>query len=152
MQVTTSEIKWAISVASLLLLTSRNNRRECQNGKTIGTLAIAPPSHNATTTTWLPQVSNKSRHFLPVYGFIFTHHSEWTKNVAFFQFLESRLLFQAYTMVLMKSVSFWLPSSTLLACLSSRIGLQSREVFWDFLSGSAINLRKSRSSSITECG
>ena len=119
MQVTTSEIKWAISVASLLLLTSRNNRRECQNGKTIGTLAIAPPSHNATTTTWLPQVSNKKRHFAALFLYfsifaLLTLFENHEKSLIFSTLLEvlqekhskeMLVVVQVYTMVLMKSVS-----------------------------------------------
>ena len=139
--------------ALLSTTTSRNNRRECQNGKTIGTLAIAPPSHNATTTTtWLPQVSNKTRHFLPVLWLHFHPPFRMDQKCRVFSISWKQAAFSSVYNGLDEKCLFWLPSSTLLACLSSRIGLQSREVFWDFLSGSAINLRKSRSSSITECG
>ena len=82
-------------------------------------MAIAPPSHNATTTTWLPQVSNKKRHFaaLFLYGPIFallTLFENHEKSLIFSTLLEvlqekhskeMLVVVQVYTMVLMKSVS-----------------------------------------------
>ena len=109
MQVTTSEIKWAISVVARCLVPPRR-------GIIGGNARMAKPlvlwqSHHHLIMRLPPprdylKFQIRPDIFFRFYGFIFTHHSEWTKNVAFFQFLESRLLFQAYTMVLMKSVSF----------------------------------------------
>lgn len=154
MQVTTSEIKWAISVVARCLVPPRR-------GIIGGNARMAKPlvlwqSHHHLIMRLPPPRDYLKFQIRPDIFFRFmASFSPTIQNgpkMSRFSISWKQAAFSSVYNGLDEKCLFWLPSSTLLACLSSRIGLQSREVFWDFLSGSAINLRKSRSSSITECG